>query len=250
MKIREVYDFLNSVAPYDTQCEWDNSGLMTGSLDKEADSVMLCLDCTNDVIEQAVANGCKLIVSHHPLIFKPLKCVKADTPLYNAIRNDITVLSCHTNLDMAKDGVNDILCRTLNIKNVQHLFAEGVPIMRMGEVDEMSANDFASLVKIKLNNSVKFTDSGKTVKKVAVCGGAGGEYIREAINAGCDTFITGEAKHHEYLDAKRLNINLLVAGHFSTEKIVLESLCDKLLKAFPKHPICIAFEECPYETVV
>lgn len=249
MTVREVYDFLNSVAPYDTQCEWDNSGLMTGSLEKEVDSVMLCLDCTNDVIEQAVANGCKLIVSHHPLIFKSVNCVEADTPLYNAIKNDITVLSCHTNLDMADDGVNDTLCKVLNIKNVQYLSAEGVNLMRMGETDEISAKDFALFVKNKLNNSVKLSDCGKTVKKVAVCGGAGGEYISLVAKAGCDTFITGEAKHHEYLDAKRLDINLLVAGHFSTEKIVLATLCDKLLKAFPKHPVCIAYEECPYETV-
>ncbi|MBQ8210294.1 MAG: Nif3-like dinuclear metal center hexameric protein [Clostridia bacterium] len=250
MTAREVYDFLNSLAPYDTQCEWDNSGLMAGSLETETDAVMLCLDCTNDVIEQAVANGCKLIISHHPLIFKPLKCVEADTPVYNAIKNDITVLSCHTNLDMAKDGVNDMLCRTLGIGNVQLLFAEGAPIMRMGERAEMSAKDFAAFVSGNLNNSVKLTDSGKTVKKVAVCGGAGGEYIREAVNAGCDTFVTGEAKHHEYLDAERLGINLLVAGHFSTEKTVLDALCDKLLKAFPKHKVCIAYEKCPYETVV
>ena len=250
MKIREIYDFLNTLAPYDTQCQWDNSGLMAGSLDKEADSVMLCLDCTNDVIEQAVAKGCKLVVSHHPLIFKAVKCVEADTPLYNAIKNDITVLSCHTNLDMAIDGVNDMLCKSLDIKNVQHLYAEGVPIMRMGDVDEMSASDFAKAVSEKLRNSVKLADCGKSVKKVAVCGGAGGEYIREALSAGCDTFVTGEAKHHEYLDAKRININLLVAGHFATEKIVLDALYDKLLKAFPMHNVYVASEECPYETVV
>lgn len=250
MKIREVYDFLNSVAPYNTQFGWDNSGLMTGTLEKDVDSVMLCLDCTNDVIEQAVANNCKLIVSHHPLIFMPLKCVESDTPVYNAIKNDITVLSCHTNLDMANDGVNDMLCKTLDINNVEHLFAEGVPIMRMGEVCEMNANDFAVFIKDKLDNGVKFADCGKNVKKVAVCGGAGGEYIRDALNAGCDTFVTGEAKHHEYLEAKRVGINLFVAGHFSTEKTVLENLCEKILKAFPGHSVYTAFEECPYETVV
>ena len=250
MTVREVYDFLNSVAPYNTQCEWDNSGLMTGSFEAEFDSVMLCLDCTNDVIEQAAANGCKLIISHHPLIFKPLKCVEADTPLYNAIKNGITVLSCHTNLDMAKDGVNDTLCSLLDIKDVQPLVAENSPFMRMGETDEMSAKDFASFVRNKLNECVRLTSCGKTVKKVAVCGGAGGEYIPVAADAGCDTFVTGEAKHHEHLLAQMYGINLLVAGHFSTEKDVLQTLCDKLLKAFPRHPVYIAYEECPYETVV
>lgn len=250
MKIKEVYDFLNTLAPYDMQCEWDNSGLMAGSLENETDSIMLCLDCTNDVIEQAVANNCKLIVCHHPLIFHPAKCIESDTPLYNAIKNDITVISAHTNLDMAEGGVNDVLCEKLGIENVEKLFAEGVPFMRMGDAEFESATEFASFVAKTLGEPGHCHDAGKKVRKVAVCGGAGGEYIPEAYNAGCDTFVTGEAKHHEFLDAARLGINLIVAGHFSTEAPVLESLCDRLLRAFPKHPIFIAHEECPYITVV
>lgn len=265
MKIKEVYDFLNTIASYETQCAWDNSGLMTGSLDGETESIMLCLDCTNDVIEQAVANNCKLIVCHHPLIFSHLKAVETDTPVYNAIKHDITVISAHTNLDMADGGVNDVLCEKLGIKNVQKFFADGVPLMRMGDVKETSAKDFASFCSEKLaenisndfpsfaeikRNCVKLSDSGKPVRKVAVCGGSGGEYIFDALNAGCDTFVTGEAKHHEYLKAKRLGINLIVAGHFSTEVPVLRALCDKLLRAFPKYAVCIAYEESPYITVV
>lgn len=250
MKIKEVYDFLNTVAPYDTQCAWDNSGLMTGSLDGEAESIMLCLDCTNDVIEQAVANNCKLIVCHHPLIFHPVKSVDSDTPLYNAIKNGITVISAHTNLDMAEGGVNDVLCEKLGLKNIQKLFAEGVPLMRTGDAEFKSATEFASFVSKTLGEPVHCYDASKKVRKVAVCGGAGGEHVADALNVGCDTFITGEAKHHEFLDAARLGINFIVAGHFSTEKPVFESLCDKLLRAFPKHPICIAYEECPHITVV
>lgn len=250
MKINEVYDFLNSVAPYETQCSWDNSGLMAGAFEKEVDSIMLCLDCTNDVIEQAVANNCKLIVCHHPLIFSPVKSVGENTPLYNAIKNEITVISAHTNLDMAEGGVNDVLAEKLELKNVQHLFAEGAPFMRMGETDFETAKDFAQFCAEKLDNSVRVSDSGKKVRKVAVCGGSGGEYIYEVAASGCDTFVTGEAKHHQILDAKRLGVNMLVAGHFSTEIHVLQTLCDKLLKAFPGHAICIAYEECPYETVV
>lgn len=250
MKIKEVYDFLNTIAPYDTQCQWDNSRLMTGSLDGEAESIMLCLDCTNDVIEQAVANNCKLIVCHHPLIFSPLKTVEADTPVYNAIKNDITVISAHTNLDMADGGVNDVLCEKLGLKNAEKLIAEGVPLMRMGDAEYESVTEFASFAAKTLGEPVHCYDAGTKVRKVAVCGGAGGEYIADALNAGCDTFVTGEAKHHEFLDAARLGINLIVAGHFSTEVPVLEALCDKLLRAFPKHPVFIAHEECPYITVV
>ncbi len=250
MKIREVYDFLDSIAPYETQCEWDNSGFMCGNMDKDVDSVMLCLDCTNDVIEQAVANGCKLIVCHHPLIFAPVRRIFSGTSLYNAIRNDITVISSHTNLDMADDGVNDILAEKLGLTDCEKLFAEGAPFMRMGNVAEQSAEEFASFVAHKLGNGAEVYDSGRKVRKVAVCGGAGGEYIPEAFSAGCDTFVTGEAKHHERLEAQRLGINLIVAGHFSTEVPVLEKLCEKLLRTFPKHPICVAWEESPCKTVV
>lgn len=250
MKIKEVYDFIDSIAPYNTQCEWDNSGLMTGSLDEETESIMLCLDCTNDVIEQAVANNSKLIVCHHPLIFSPLKAVETDTPVCNAIKNDITVISAHTNLDMADGGVNDVLSEKLGLSDCEKLFAEGAPFMRMGNVKEQSATEFASFVAHKLGNGAEVYDSGRIVKRVAVCGGAGGEYIPEAFHAGCDTFVTGEAKHHERLEAQRLGINLIVAGHFSTEVPVLQKLCDKLLRAFPKHPICIAWEESPCKTVV
>lgn len=250
MKIKAVYDFLDSVAPYKTQCPWDNSGLMAGTLEGEVNSLLLCIDCTDDVIEQAVANNMKLIICHHPLIFNPVKSVEENTPLYNAIKHGITVISAHTNLDMAQGGVNDALCERLEIKNVQPLVSEEVPIMRMGTTDFETVKDFAEFCAKNLDNSVKFSDSGKKVSKVAVCGGAGGEYIYDAFSAGCDTFVTGEAKHHEYLEAKRLGINLLVAGHFSTEVPVLQALCDKLLKEFPEHTIGIAHEEAPYETVV
>ena len=250
MKIKEVYDFLDKIAPYETQCVWDNSGFMCGDMEKDVDSVMLCLDCTNDVIEQAVSNGCELIVCHHPLIFAPVKRVYGGTALYNAIKNDITVISAHTNLDMADDGVNDVLAEKLGLADCEKLFAENAPFMRMGNVKEQSASDFAQFVAGKLGNGAEVFDSGRKVKKVAVCGGAGGEYIPEAFHAGCDTFVTGEAKHHERLEAQRLGINLIVAGHFSTEVPVIEKLSEKLLKAFPKHNIFVASEESLCKTVV
>ena len=161
MKIKEVYDFLDSIAPYDTQCEWDNSGFMCGDMEKDVDSVLLCLDCTNDVIEQAVANNCKLIVCHHPLIFSPVKKIFDGTPLYNAIKNDITVISAHTNLDMADDGVNDVLCEKLGLSDCEKLFAEGVPLMRTGNVKEQSAISFSSFVTDSLGNGAEVYDSGK-----------------------------------------------------------------------------------------
>ncbi len=250
MKIKEIYEFLDSVAPYSTQCEWDNSGFMCGETAKDVTSVMLCLDCTNDVINQAVAKNCNLIICHHPLIFAPVKHVYGETPLYNAIKNDITVISAHTNLDMADDGVNDVLSEKLGLTDCEKLFAEGAPFMRMGNVKEQSAEEFASFIVKVLGNGAQVYDSGRKVGKVAVCGGAGGEYIPEAFSAGCDTFVTGEAKHHERLEAQRLGINLIVAGHFSTEVPVIEKLNEKLTQVFPDIDFYVASEESPCKTVV
>ena len=132
----------------------------------------------------------------------------------------------------------------------EKLFAEGAPFMRMGNVAEQSAADFASFVAEKLGNGAEVYNSGRIVNKVAVCGGAGGEYIPEAFYAGCDTFVTGEAKHHERLEAQRLGINLIVAGHFSTEIPVINKLSEKITQAFSDIDVYIASEESPCKTVV
>lgn len=249
MKIKEIYEYLDSIAPYNTQCEWDNSGLMCGSLDAETDSIMLALDCTNEVVEQAAKTNCPLIVCHHPLIFHPVSKVESGTPLYNAVREGVTVISCHTNLDMAKGGVNDVLADILGLGNTEVLYAEGKPLMRMGDTSYSYIKDFAVFCGKSLNNRVNYYDAGRTVKKVAVCGGAGGEYISEAFYAGCDTYVTGEAKHHEYLLAGELGINLIVAGHYSTENPVIKALYEKLSKAFPECSLYMAEQKCPYRTV-
>lgn len=221
--VRDIYGVIDAFAPYGTQLPWDNSGLMTGSLDRETDSVLLALDCTADVVRQAKEQKIPLIVCHHPLIFHAVKRIDAGSALYEAVRNDITVLSAHTNLDMAEGGVNDVLCEVLGLSETQVLYAEGAPFMRMGKAEFASARDFSRFVSQKLGTAVRLFDTGKKTHKIAVCGGAGGEYIPEAAKAGCDTFVTGEAKHHEFLLAAEWDINLLVAGHFATENPVMAS---------------------------
>lgn len=250
MKVKDVFDFLDAAAPYDTQCRWDNSGLMTGAYSAEVNGIAVALDCTLDVIKEAKANCCNLIVCHHPLIFKPVSHIDADSPLYEAVKNEINVLSCHTNFDMADGGVNDVLAELLLLKNIKIMMAEGKPLMRSGETSFDSAGDFAAFCARKLDNSVKFYDAGSSVKNVAVCSGAGGEYVTDAFHAGCDTLVTGEAKHHEYLDAENLHMNLITAGHFSTENPAMEKLKLKLEQAFPDEKIIFIHGKCPYETVI
>ncbi len=262
MTVRDFYEYLNEIAPFESQCGWDNSGLLVGSFDSEVKSVILCLDVTNDVIEQAVANDCNLIISHHPVIFSALKAVEFGTPLFNAIKNNINIISAHTNLDISAGGVNDVICEKLGINNVTPLTVDDGLVMRMGETDFENTEEFAAFVLKQLEEachffpvnhnkaSVSFYDAGRKVKKVAVCGGSAGDLVADAFLAGCDTFVTGEAKHHEYLEAQRLGMNMVVAGHFTTERPVILALCEKILKAFPGVAFCVAHEECPYKTVI
>lgn len=248
--VKEVYDLIDSIAPYDTQMPWDNSGLMTGAYDRQSQGMLLALDCTNDVIEQALNQNIRLIVCHHPLIFHPVKHIDAGTPLYQAVKSDISVLSAHTNLDMADGGVNDVLAGALGLTKIQTLSAEGAPILRTGEALYDTAREFAAFCAGTLKNAVKFFAADRKVRRVAVCGGAGGEYIRNAFEAGCDTYVTGEARHHEYLLAQELGMNLLVAGHYATETIVMNVLGEKLCQAFPEETVTIARQGRPYETVI
>lgn len=250
MKVKDIFDFLDAMAPYDTQCSWDNSGLMTGSYSARVSGIAVALDCTLDAIMDAKTNHCNLIVCHHPLIFKPVSHVDSGTPLYEAVKNEISVISCHTNFDMADGGVNDVLAELLQLKNIKKMMAEGKPLMRSGKTDFDSVDDFASFCARKLGNSVKFYDAGRSVKNVAVCSGAGGEYVMDAFHAGCDTLVTGEAKHHEYLDAVNLGVNLIVAGHYSTENPAMEILTKRMIQAFPDMKIIFDKGAVPYETVI
>lgn len=250
MTVKNIYDFLDSIAPYSDMCGWDNSGFNLGDMNGEVCGIAVALDCTNDVLDEAERNGCNLIVCHHPLIFNPLKKLEFGTPVCNAAAKGVNVISCHTNFDMADGGVNDVLADILKLKNVEKLYAEGKPLMRVGETDSQSGKVFAEFCSENLNNAVKFFDSGKKVQKIAVCSGAGGEYVFEAAEAGCDTLVTGEAKHHEFLDAENLKINLVVAGHYSTENPAMKVLQNKLKTAFPDEKVVFIIGKRPYETVI
>lgn len=240
MKIKEIIAELENFAPLELSETWDNTGWQIKLDLEETEKVLLALSPTLDVIEQAKAQGCNLIITHHPLFFS--KITRITPSLYSnkiaieAIRNDIQIYCAHTNLDKTEGGINDKLAEILGLQDIQ---TQGA-FVRTGEIKEIELENFIKIVKSKLScDKIKLINplGITTVKKVAVCSGIGGEFIN-AINA--DIFITGDVKYHSALEI--LDKAVLDAGHFETERVILPVLKELLAPC----EIIIANEQRPW----
>jgi dinuclear metal center YbgI/SA1388 family protein len=251
MKTSDVYCFLDSFAPFSTQLDFDNAGFQCGDRNAEFKTVVVALDCTEKVVDFAIENGAELIVTHHPLIFKPLKSVMKDSLVLRLIKNGITLISAHTNLDMAKGGVCDLLCEKLGLSNVKgfdktesSVFAGKIGVLK----SEQSPEEFAKLVGSALETTVRAVLGSKNIKTVGVCSGSGGDLFEEAIRIGADAFVTGDVKHSLFIEAENNGITLIDGGHFATENIIVKPLCDLLKKQFPDAKI-LPFEQNPLKFI-
>ena len=232
MTVQELYRVLNDLIPRELSCSWDNDGVMClPNGDKDVKKVLLSLDATSRAVEYAAKNGFDLIVTHHPLIFRPIKTV-SDSRFMELIKNDVAVFSFHTRLDIIKGGVNDTLASLLGIDECESF----IPYGRIGNVSEQSFEEFASLVASKLNLDIKampMVKVNKTVKRVAVISGCGKDEISDVIKAGADTFVTGEVMHNHMLDCKELGLNLICGTHYATERIIVPMLADIVSEYVP-----------------
>ncbi len=228
MTVQNIFDFLNSKFPTDTACAFDNVGILVGNKNTEVHKAMVALDCTLPVINEAVNNGCQLIITHHPVIFSGLKSVLDDMIVFEAIKNNLSVISMHTNLDQGDGGVNDCLADIIGLENVEKVTADDGFVLRKGVVSPISADRFASYLKLVLGYPVKYVGENK-IKTVLVCGGAGADYLETAEKNGCDALVTADVKHHLFLEAAHKGIALFDCGHFNTEVLVIKPLC-KMLK--------------------
>lgn len=236
IRINELSSYLENVIPSSLSCEWDNDGVMVCS-DTEAsvNRILLTLDVTMEALRFAKQQNCDTVISHHPLIFKPIRALTSGTPstdaaLY-AVQNSINVLSYHTRLDaLPVYGVNDTLSDLLEMNNGQAFGPEGEEIGRIGVLEKSHEFDtFCEFVKNKLGVSTLITvDSGREVHKLAMIGGDGKDYLIPAIKAGADTFLTGRCGYNLDIDAAYYGINVIEAGHYNTEAPVLKSL-EKLI---------------------
>ena len=249
--VSEILNFVETLAPRSMKMDWDNVGLLCGSRATPVTKVLVALDPFEHVCKEAADWGAQVIVTHHPLIFRPLPNITDETTIGRGIRilikHDISAINAHTNLDQAPGGVNDVLAKTLGLENIQVVNpcgeAEGEPwgLLRMGDVAEQSLDTFLATVKESLYcEGLRYVSGGKPVRKVAVGGGACGDGFVEALRAGCDTFVTSDIKYNQFWDAHDLGLNLIDAGHFHTENPVVTVLAEKIAAAFPEVEVKIS----------
>lgn len=229
---KDIYNFIDSFAPFQTQMSFDNAGLIIGSEKAVSDTVIVTLDVTAEVIQEAVEHNASIIVSHHPVIFYPTKSLASDCVPFLCARHNMTVISAHTNLDFSKDGVNDTLAELSGVITDEYS-ADNCTII--GHLEKpVSCKDFAKSLKKNLNISgLRYTDTGM-IEKIAVSCGAGGENVFTAKKYGVDGFITGEIKHHQIIYANDHDIAVFDLGHFNSENLIIPKLVRKLSEHFPE----------------
>ena len=234
-----IYGKLNSLAPFATQESWDNSGLLVGDPGAEVKTALVVLDITAEAVREAREIGAELIISHHPVIFHPLKKVESGSVVWELAQAGISAICAHTNLDMAQGGVNTCLAERLQLKNVRMLKEyehSGLPEGLIGETGRpYTPEEFAAFVKDVLGcDGLKYVNGGKTITTVGLCGGAGADLTPDAAAQGAQAMVTADTKHNQLLDAEDMGITLVDAGHFFTEDVVVAPLMERLQNRFPE----------------
>ena len=236
----DIYAEMQRYAPLELAESWDNPGLLVdcgGAVRR----VLVTLDITPEVVAEAAAKQCTVIVAHHPVIFDPLKKLGPQDVPFQLVRAGISAICMHTNLDAAAGGVNEVLAGIFDMQDPEP-FAEGCG--RVGSIEPITVPQLARKAQQELAArcnapdvgpavQVKFADTGKPVQRLAVISGAGGSLFEEALAVGADCLLTGEANHHHACDAKRLGLSLIAAGHYATEFPVTAAVAEKLRAALP-----------------
>lgn len=260
MKCYEIIEKLETLSPTAFAEEWDNVGLLAGRRDKEVRTVYIALDATDEVIAEAVRLGADLLLTHHPLIFRKISRVNTDDfigrRICELIRNDISYYAMHTNFDvmgMADAAADELFLgerQVLNVTYEDDISKEGCG--RVGKLQKcMSVAELAELVKEKFHvpNVRVFGDMGDIVETAAVMPGSGGDYIRDALNAGADVMITGDVDHHEGIDAVAQGIAVIDAGHYGIEKLFIPYMEEFMKRELPGIQICKAEIQEPFTVV-
>ena len=240
--VHEIEQALFAAAPGELAAEWDNVGLLVGAPEAQVYRVLVALDITADVVEEAMEHEVDLIVAHHPVMNvrwheQEMQTLRADTRLgsllIRMIQSGVSAICMHTNLDAAQGGVNDMLAQALELENIRPLGEDGIG--RVGDLpEELSVPDFLAHVKDRLRpNGIRYTPGRPVVRTVGVGGGACGEYLFRAAELGCDAYVTADLKYNQFLDDRPPDLTLIDAGHFPTEDVICPVLVDYLRERFP-----------------
>lgn len=239
-KIGDVLRIVGRVIPETLARDWDNSGLQVGSLDWPARGIIISLDADISLIDKARELGANIALTHHPLIFSPIKRLDLKTPvgrvIERAIMDRVAVYSAHTNLDVMAGGVNDTLAGRIGLLNIRPLADTG----RIGEVTtEETLESIAARIKagFSISHVTVVGDPGRRIKRVAVCGGSGGSLVSDAAENGADLLITGDVKYHAARDAEALGISVIDMGHFASESVILPVMASLIKEALEKEGI-------------
>jgi dinuclear metal center YbgI/SA1388 family protein len=244
--VKNILDIINNIAPFDFSEDWDNSGLQVGNLNFQVEKVMVSLEATQEVIRAANAWGANVIVTHHPLIMSPIKCIDFSAmpglAIENAVLNNMSIISAHTNLDKASMGLNDHFAKLLEIINTRPLVQDfgddeyQNSMMGIGRIGRFKKgillHDLVKKIKNKLNIN-KMRISGKpeaVLKTVAICTGSGGSLIKNFLDSDADVYITGDTKYHEARLVEEFHRSLIDVGHFASEHIVVNLLVQRLME--------------------
>lgn len=246
MTIRELMTFWEQRAPLALAEEWDNPGLLVGHPDAAVTGVLTTLDITPQAVQQAAHIGANLIISHHPVIFSPLRRLTADSVPYQLAQHGIAALCLHTNLDKAAGGVNDALIAALGWPAAT-IAADG--LCRVVTLPApLASQDFAETIARRLNTAVRVHTGGRAVRTVGVCSGAGGDCLL-SLSEQVDAVLTGEIKHHEWLAFDATGITAVEAGHYATEIVAADALRRAMSEAFPTLRVDSFTQPAPYRTI-
>ncbi|MBR6965929.1 MAG: Nif3-like dinuclear metal center hexameric protein [Clostridia bacterium] len=233
MTVQDIYHLIQTVAPFEMQMESDNSGLLVGSPSQEVDSILFALDVTQPVIDEAVALGAELIVTHHPVMFSPIHTLTDDCYegrlIRRLVKENISLIAAHTNLDQAPGGINDTLAALCGLAEVN-----GEGFFRFGSLPEpMTVRAFADLLEANLQTTVRvMAPEEHVIRRVGLCSGGGSSEWMQAAEAGCDAFVSGEIRHHHALAMADSGIAALECGHFATEEPGIAAFAEALQNSF------------------
>lgn len=233
IKVTDILNFLKSEYPLETACDFDNVGLLVGDGDSCVSKAVVCLDCDINAVKYAQSVNAELIVTHHPVIFGGIKNVLSGSVVYELVKANISVISMHTNLDIAKGGVTERLCEAIGLKNVEKFVAHDGFLIRSAESDITNADLLAEHIKNRLGTAVRYADSGRAINRVLVCSGSGGNFLQDVVDNNYDALIAADIKHNVFIDALNCGVTVFDAGHYQSENVIVAPLQNELQKSFP-----------------